>query len=245
MNDWATRYTPPLPEEMQRVGSSTWEIFQIHANTIEPEITSHLKHHFGWKRFGRRVLDFGCGVGRVALKMYAENKWPTDACDVNPAAVRYINSQLPRVKTALTNYDPPLPYKDASFDAVYSISVWTHMPEDAQDRWLAETARILKPGGIALLTTSGPRALASRRRRGDKGWSDVTDADLKEKGIIFTEYERFALDPKQYPGVTRSYGLTAHAHDYIHTRWGKFLKVNYIKPACISQVQDLVVCTKS
>ena len=45
-----------------------------------------------------------------------------------------------------------LPYPDASFDAVYSVSVIEHIPGDGDSAAMAEIERVLRPGGVAALT---------------------------------------------------------------------------------------------
>jgi SAM-dependent methyltransferase len=52
---------------------------------------------------------------------------------------------------------PPLDLPGNSIDLIYAMSVFSHLPADVADAWIAEFARILKPGGIACLTTR-PRA---------------------------------------------------------------------------------------
>ncbi|MET3580130.1 SAM-dependent methyltransferase [Mesorhizobium robiniae] len=244
---WFSKYRTPSAEEMQRVGAPNWEVFKRQAEVIEPVISSHLKSEFGfwpWTK-PKTILDFGCGVGRVALKMHAEKKWPTHCCDVNRIGAAYLQRQIPEISVLHTKYDPPLPYEDRTFDAIYSVSVWTHMPEEAQDRWLKEMARILKPGGIALITTSGYKAMQARRKRGDPGWTEITDEQLKERGFIYIEYERFGHKKStDYPGITSSYGLTAHDDDYIRRHWSQFFEIRDIKRGVISNVQDLVICKK-
>ena len=46
-----------------------------------------------------------------------------------------------------------LTYEDASFDRVFSISVIEHIPDDGDSRAMREIARVLRPGGVATLTT--------------------------------------------------------------------------------------------
>jgi SAM-dependent methyltransferase len=45
-----------------------------------------------------------------------------------------------------------LPYDDASFDAVFSVSVIEHLPFETDSAMMREIARVLRPGGIVALT---------------------------------------------------------------------------------------------
>ena len=57
---------------------------------------------------------------------------------------------------------PPLPFDDARFDLVLGYSVFTHLNVQYQDAWLGELRRLVRPGGILLLSISGPRMLEQR-----------------------------------------------------------------------------------
>lgn len=47
----------------------------------------------------------------------------------------------------------PLPFPDNSLDAIYASEVIEHIPRDAAQRFLAESARVLRRGGVLRLTT--------------------------------------------------------------------------------------------
>jgi SAM-dependent methyltransferase len=55
---------------------------------------------------------------------------------------------------------PPTSLRANSLDAVFGISVMTHLTEEVQLAWLKELRRVLKPGGVALLTFGDASAAA-------------------------------------------------------------------------------------
>ncbi len=105
----------------------------------------------------RSVLDLGCGSGRSLVGWYLDD--PTRelvGCDINSELIGWAKSNLPRaLRFDRTDFEPPLPYRDGSFDLVNVISVFTHMGLPAQQRWAEEVHRILRPGGIAFLSVHG------------------------------------------------------------------------------------------
>jgi SAM-dependent methyltransferase len=98
-----------------------------------------------------RVLDFGCGAGRVARQMPRHTKAQIFGVDYNPALVRWCAQNLQGAYTR-NRLHPPLDFPDSHFDAIYALSVFTHLRRETQDEWLAELHRVLKPGGCALIT---------------------------------------------------------------------------------------------
>jgi SAM-dependent methyltransferase len=108
----------------------------------------------------QRVLEFGCGSGRVGRWFIAGCEARFSGCDVNDRLVRWcrqnLNGDFTRTKLA-----PPLPYADATFDLVYALSVFTHMHETNARAWFAELARVVRPGGLALLTYQDDRLVTA------------------------------------------------------------------------------------
>jgi SAM-dependent methyltransferase len=98
-----------------------------------------------------RVLDFGCGAGRVVRQMPRHTKAQLFGVDINPALVRWCAQNLQGTYTC-NRLHPPLDFPDNHFDAIYALSVFTHLRRETQDEWLAELHRVLKPGGAALIT---------------------------------------------------------------------------------------------
>ena len=98
------------------------------------------------------VLDFGCGAGRL-LRHVRPWAGRAGAVDRHGDALAWIAATLPHVDTERTAGDPPLRrWPDRSFDLVVANSVFTHIPLQRQSGWLYELARLLRPGGAALVT---------------------------------------------------------------------------------------------
>jgi SAM-dependent methyltransferase len=67
---------------------------------------------------------------------------------------------------------------DGKFELIYSYSVLTHLSADRQKPWMKELVRVLKPGGMFLLTVSGKR-VAWRI-----GISAEQLQEMEERGIL-------------------------------------------------------------
>jgi SAM-dependent methyltransferase len=102
-----------------------------------------------------RVLDFGCGCGRLLRHWRELTKVKIFGTDMQLRLLRECRRVLPFAHVAVNGPEPPLPFADASFDLVYSLSVFTHLDERQQLLWRDEIRRILKPDGLWLLTTQG------------------------------------------------------------------------------------------
>jgi SAM-dependent methyltransferase len=120
---------------------------------------------------GDRVLDIGCGVGRMALPLTGYLDGGSYAgFDVGREMVRWcernISSRWPSFEFTWApifnaKYNPfgrvsgsefRFPYEDASFDFAFATSLFTHLQYAETRHYLEETARVLRPGGSCLLT---------------------------------------------------------------------------------------------
>jgi SAM-dependent methyltransferase len=87
-----------------------------------------------------RVLDFGCGSGRMVVE-YRQAGFEAFGCDLK---LEEENALLRRIE----GNDYRLPYEDDFFDFVFSDQVLEHVQNHRSA--LAEIWRVLKPGGISL-----------------------------------------------------------------------------------------------
>lgn len=102
---------------------------------------------------GLRVLDIGCGDGVLTWKLHQAGAQAYGA-DFSDIAIQYARQQHAYHKSdaefyVASCYD--LPFPDGYFDAVISSEVIEHVQEP--QKLLNEANRVLKPGGIALIST--------------------------------------------------------------------------------------------
>jgi SAM-dependent methyltransferase len=98
---------------------------------------------------GTRVLEIGCGKGRMLEALRGEGL-VVQGIENNPwmiAESRRLHGELPI--TLVTGHE--LPFPDRSFDVVVSFDVFEHIPDS--DAHLREVVRVLAPGGRYLLQT--------------------------------------------------------------------------------------------
>lgn len=107
------------------------------------------------------ILDFGCGCGRVMRHWKTLNGPRLFGTDYNPYLIDWCGKALPFAQFSTNELAPPLLYADAQFDLVYTISIFTHLETSLQFAWMTELSRVLKPGGILVLTVHGTTHIAS------------------------------------------------------------------------------------
>ncbi len=161
------------------------------------------------------ILDWGVGCGRVARHFIDANCQVTGV-DIDPQNVAWCRHNL------LGQYDyispqPPTNIPTNSIDLAFGISIFTHLTEDDQFKWLEELQRVIKPGGYALMTIQSEYALL----RGQEPTRRILS--LNEYGIddavIGTRLDDVVGKKSDY------YRETFHQHQYIIQNWSRWFEV--------------------
>jgi len=96
-----------------------------------------------------RVLDYGCGYGRVMAELTEHGFSDVCGVDLSPALIERGRQLSPDLRFAVLESPPELTCPSASFDVVLLFAVLTCVPEDdAQRALIAEPSRVLVPGGL-------------------------------------------------------------------------------------------------
>ena len=102
-----------------------------------------------------KALDYGCGPGFLA-GMLAAAGLETHGADYSPKSIRQAEERLAgkaNWQGAKLIDSQAIPFPDHSFDLVTCIETLEHVPETGLPALIAELKRVLKPGGVLLLTT--------------------------------------------------------------------------------------------
>ena len=173
----------------------------------------------------RQWLDFGCGCGRITRHLAASVASITGV-DVDHFQIRWAAKHLPGRWLPIAPR-PPLPFPSSSFDAIVSISVFTHLDEDSQFSWLAELRRVLKPQGFFIASTHGPK-------------------------LAVTLPQRFGLDPSRIESAGFvhipsdcgfNYQVTFHSAEYLKKQWSRFFDPVAFIPSGLDGYHDISVWT--
>jgi 2-polyprenyl-3-methyl-5-hydroxy-6-metoxy-1,4-benzoquinol methylase len=207
------KYDPPAhlqervggASDFQSVGTQLASLIMTCVGKYKPVKTAH------------RILDWGCGCGRVTREMMKFVPPATlTGCDIDTEAIAWNKTHIPGPTFDHIDPYPPTAYSTHAFDLIYGISVMTHLDEQSQLSWLEELSRIASAGGIVALSVIGenlrktnmPPELA--RTFHETGFASFVPSYSK------------MLEPFSHEGYYRE---TYHSFAYIERTWAKFFDI--------------------
>ena len=188
------------------------------------EFTRLYQKHVGSPTGRPSILDFGCGCGRMTRYLDMMREWRAFGSEINEKHVAWCQANLRNVDTRLNGIRPPLPFDDGSMDLVYSLSLFTHLPEHLAAEWLNDLARVLKPGALLITTTHGFPALdiikdsAVHQQMFMRNRGDIIDIieRLPRDRYIFLPYDANVIAAAN---AGAEYGNTFIAPSYADAYW--------------------------
>lgn len=215
----------PFPNAylMTRVaGNIDWQGFQESGKRELTLFRDLIAEQGGDLASAERILDFGCGCGRLTRHLPSMSQANIYGCDYNRRLVNWCAENL--TGAFQTNrLKPPLGYADESFDIIYLYSVFTHLREATQKAWLEEFHRVLKPGGLVLIS-----------------FHDEDHRALREIGIAADAFERqpFLVHNDQAEGSNH---LSAYqTREHFVSQAAEWFEVLTVKSSIESEVGQAV-----
>lgn len=215
------------------------------AMSIAGYLARHLRHNAGRSS---RILDFGCGLARILryfIEFAPENLYY--ACDTNDKAISWGASAFPRAKFIQMNATPPLPLKSGLLDAAYAFSIFTHYNEPVHLDWLEELARVLRPGGIAVITVHSQTLLDRLPHEQDMrdlmklGPDDVPLVREKFDSYGYAFYESYAERARDFGTEPTLFGMSLVSPQYMSSRWSHWFDIVQADPGAVVRWQDYIV----
>ena len=219
---------PPL-ELARRVGAlevgKEAEQYEELSSWLRKEVV--LRFPPGWTFDGKRVLDFGCGAGRVLRGfMHEASSCEFYGCDIDGPSVDWLRENLsPPFRVFRNGGVPPLPFEAGSLDLIYAVSVFTHLT-DAWAAWLLELHRCLTPDGVFIASLMGgamSQPIAHQR------W------DPDRVGMaVFGDHR-----PWDQGGP-----MVLHSPWWVRAHWGRAFTITHYDEAVNEEAHDWVVLRK-
>jgi SAM-dependent methyltransferase len=205
----------PPPELLQRIGPMG-EVDPVHVYEETGRLHRQLIESLlpdDWSWTGKRVLDFGCGVGRM-LRQFAPEAEDAElwGCDLDRRSVSWLNANFcPPFHVFDSDDAADLPQEDGFFNLIYAFSVYTHLTDNWAE-WLLEHHRVLADDGLLLVTFLG------------EGMSEALIAEKWDE-------DQIGMNPLLYGNSWDLGGpIALNSEWWIRAHWGRAFEIVSLQP---------------
>lgn len=196
------------------------------------------------------VLDVGCGQGRMARPMTEFLTGRYEGFDIDKSGIEWCQVEYKDASNftfhhanvfnarynetgsvAAKNFQ--FPFEDNSFDRVFLTSVFTHMFKDDVENYLAEIARVLKPGGKCLVTWFLLDEVSRQSQHPVMQFNHEVD-EVSRTTVVSNPEAAIAFDLEFVRGLYKKHHL--NIADVEFGKWGR--------PDSPYDLQDMIIATK-
>jgi 2-polyprenyl-3-methyl-5-hydroxy-6-metoxy-1,4-benzoquinol methylase len=146
--------------------------------------------------YDMRILDFGCGVGRLVEACYDLGFTRVDGVDISEGMIRYArtNARFEHSQFWVTGGDDCGGAPEGTYDLVMSFITMQHVSmRQTRIDILRSMARCLKPGGVIVIEMCNyPGVVESRVPRNHALWrQNMTAEDTNSKADVWITPDQF------------------------------------------------------
>lgn len=218
---WLGPSTGEFPDAVNlvRIGVRTGEIepYILYGATFTYKL-ERILHNLGISGFSAvgDILDWGCGCSRMIRFIDPDLHDRVTGADIDPLNIAWNKANMKGPHYTHVNVDPPMPFDAGRFGLIYANSVMTHLTEADQFAWLAELARISRPGAVVALTVHARSSWVVN------GWHEAEPLYRRSlKGLLVSEEKNDDISDVE----GNRYMDTSHTHEYIRDHWSKWFDI--------------------
>lgn len=130
---------------------------------------------------GEKVLDVGCGMGRD-VEYFMEEKLDVIGIDLSKKMIEEAKTRVKKGKFKVMDFTK-MSFKDGTFDGVWSMAAFFHIPRDHMVEVLKEMNRVLKKDGVIYI--------AVKEGEGEK---EVIKPKYNDQPRVFVLYKQLELE---------------------------------------------------
>jgi len=221
---------PPVDLSHRIIRVRNMATFETWGYSITRKYEEAVRPHLAAYSERPRLLDWGCGCGRLARFFVGSTDYY--GIDIDREAIEWCRGAIPGGQFRVQSLQAETGFESGFFDIVIGNSIFTHLREEDQFAWLAELRRIAKPGGIVAVSVNCATSLFNA------GNKPAIVTALRQRGFCDTGPE---LVLKGVTADDSYYRNIYHTHDYIRETWSRYFSILEIVPGFAGNMQDLVL----
>jgi len=226
---------PTLPDDtlqMQYTGKHGDDGLKTALSVVNVFREGATKCGFDLNRPDLRILDFGCGWGRITQTLLRDTQ-PENlvGADVQQGVLDICEQSGLKCALSYVTPWPPSSLDDQSFDLIFSYSVLSHLSQKNHMAWVEELASKLKPGGV-LAASTRPRSFITmvnelRKRKDVPAHANGAAAAFLDTSAWLGRYDagEFCFDIEGGGGKDLTggyYGEAIVPQQFVEREWSKY-----------------------
>ncbi|WP_426124442.1 class I SAM-dependent methyltransferase [Pararhizobium sp. PWRC1-1] len=157
---------------------------------------------------GKKILDFGCGYGRL-LRAFAYFSDDVHGVDPWTESIRICHEAGLKDNVSISDYLPTSLPVPVNFDFVFAFSVFTHLSERATKQSLSTIRQHMRSGAVLCITVRPIEYWRAVYRDKTEAFFEAVEHAHRSVGFAFVPHHRDAIDGD----IT--YGDTSMTIDYL------------------------------